>query len=338
MTGSKEWKVKFKQLYDIKVTFLNPDVLGDAFRDAAKFGFYGMTYCNDDNDYDKNSAEYQNKWLRDFIQGKTFPRFALEQRLNFSIENVSRICLSQITRDRGFYCSESHGVRPLKQENMIPTSVLMDDSIMSKVEQAQYLLEEAYIECCEKNIPYPDSRYISLQGQTISFSASFSVGDFTRNCRSRTNNSFCDEANYVYRLMYHEVKKAIDNLLEVYNDSENYWFWTYLINDNNCIDDSYYTRTDVFNGDFNLQAGEYIRTTNPALCDFRKSAWYVDLQRLVREKPYLFTEKEINTIESWIKTPDSVISTYSPNRLEAAPNAIKNTDYYKKHKEDKDGK
>ena len=88
------------------------------------------------------------------IEGTTLPKFALQgHRINFAIYKISRICLAQITRDPAIFASASTGVFPLTQEFNMPMSIMKDKSLMSKIEKAQQILEDAYIEACEKEIP-----------------------------------------------------------------------------------------------------------------------------------------------------------------------------------------
>jgi hypothetical protein len=202
---------------------------------------------------------------------------------------------------------------------------------MKKVEKAQKLLEEAYIECCRKEIPFPESRYICLHSQTISLTCSFTPAAFARACYSRTNNSFCDELNYVYRKMFHCLKTAIDNL----NDECSHVLWSWLINWKKCIDDNYYRRTNVFNGDF--LPFNNIPVHRPAQNDWRKSCWKMELERMLEEEPFLLTDKEKAEIARWqvvestgLKLP----TTYNKNESRVSRNSIKTMPYYKENKND----
>lgn len=307
----------------------------DLAKQCYEFGRYGMDNMSIDRDeYDADDVK-SKIFVCDLVNGKTFPKYAMYgTRINFSIEGISRICLAQLTRDNAYFCSESHGLRPLSQEFNIPLCIAKDESIMSKVKQAQSLLEEAYIEACEKELPYPETRYIALHSQTISVSASYTPADFARACYSRTNNSFCDELNYVYRKMYYELRKAIDNLTNV--DSRLIWSW--LINEKRCIDDSYYTRTNVFNGDFNPYDAINHTAVYPAQNDWRKSGWKLELQRILEEEPELLTFKEKECIRSWNTQElfdEELYTTYDGTDERVAKNAIKDTDYYKEHKDEK---
>lgn len=320
---------KFNKGYsNIRVKLLSFD--GDELaKKAYQFGVYGSdAYYIPDIEYEENKIEVK-RFVEEVIEGTTFPKYLLEgTRINFSIEGISRICLAQLTRDNAIFCSESHGLRPLSQEFNIPIYIANDESIMSKVKKAQKLLEEAYIECCEKEIPYPESRYICLHSQTISLTCSFTPAAFARACYSRTNNSFCDELNYVYRKMFNELRTEILNLV----DENAKVLWRWLVNEKKCIDDNFYRRTNVFNGDFLPFNKETVK--RPAQNDWRKSSWKMELERIYEEEPYLLTDKERCEIFRWQVIENSGVklpTTYDESLPRAAKNRIKNMYYYKEN-------
>ena len=317
---------KFNNGYsNIKVKLLNFD--GENFaKECYEFAQYGL-----DRDsvfwekYDKNSRKVKD-FLEELVSGLTFPKYAmLAKRVDFSIEGISRICLAQLTRDCAYFCSESHGLRPLTQEFNIPMNMYNDESIMKKLHDAQKILESAYVEACEKEIPFPESRYLCLHAQTISLTASYTPFDFARSCKSRTNNSFCDELNYVYRKMYHCLESEISKL----SDENSKKIWSWLINKGKCIDDGYYTRTNVFNGDFSIMHQDHTdeKPRLPAQNDWRKSCWKMELERIYKDEPFLLTDKEKETIKSWIKSEECT-STYESDNPRSAKNSIKNMYYY----------
>lgn len=294
-----------------------------------RFGRYGSDHFKIPSDV--GDKEYENDkevFVDELLNGLTFPKLAFEGiRFNFQIEGISRICLAQLTRDAAIFCSESHGLRPLTQEFNIPLNIYNDKSIMEKLDKAQKLLEEAYIEACEKEIPYPESRYICLHSQTISLCASFVPSSFIRACYSRTNNSFCDELNYVYRKMFYELSCAISKI----SDDCSRRIWRWLINEDKCIDDNYYTRTNVFNSDFNWDKNRIPKI--PAQNDWRKSCWKLELERISEEEPWLLTYEEIKRIHEWCcleNDGQNLPTSYSQDTLRIAKNAIKEMDYYGK--------
>lgn len=309
---------------NIKVKLLNFDAETFA-KKCYQFGRFGSdSYKFPQELYDEKSFDAKN-FVDELIGGTTFPKYAFcGTRLDFSIEGISRICLAQLTRDPAIFCSESHGLRPLSQEFNIPLNIINDDEIMDKVIAAQKLLEQAYVLACEKEIPYPESRYICLHSQTISVSASFMPIDFVKSCYSRTNNSFCDELNYVYRKMYFCIVDKIRNVQDENSNKLLRW----LFNEKKCINDSYYTRTNVFNGDF-LPSKHDVPVDRPAQNDWRRSCWREELMNISINEPYLLTIKEKSEIEKWYFRHDSLLpTTYDPDSPRVAKNAIKTMEYY----------
>lgn len=320
---------KFNNGYrNIKVKLLNfeGNSLAKRLYMFGRFGSDHFKFPAKENEF--GYEEDLSKFVDELLSGKTFPKMAFEgNRIDFQIEGISRICLAQLTRDAAIFCSESHGLRPLSQEFNIPLNIYYDESIMKKVVKAEKLLEEAYIEACEKEIPYPESRYICLHSQTISLCASYTPSSFSRACYSRTNNSFCDELNYVYRKMFFELYTEIEKLCN--EQSKRIWRW--LINEKKCIDDNYYTRTNVFNSDFNWDKNRIPEV--PAQNDWRKSCWKIELERIYEHEPWLLTENEADLIAEWIRLEEQgkeLPTSYNKENKRIACNAIKEMEYYDK--------
>lgn len=313
---------------NIKVELI--DWAGNDFaRQVYMFGRLSHDYIDGlPEQYDENNPDCI-KLIDKIIEGKTLPKYALQgTRINFAIHDISRICLAQITRDPAFFASASTGVFPLSQEFNMPLSVVNNKEIMEKVEAAQKLLEEAYIIACENEIPSIEARYIGLHCQVISLSASYVPSDFVRACYSRTSSNFCDECNYVYRLMYSELRNAIDNL----TDKQSIKLWKWLLPESKCINDKLYTRERLFNSDFTYTEEAYKLPTK-ALNDWRKSGWKLELERMFCERPDLLTMTEMKAIAKWTEvSPDELPTTYDNTAKDVLVNAIKNTDYYKNYR------
>jgi len=271
--------------------------------------------------------------INKIIEGTTLPKYALQgTRLTFRIENISRICLAQITRDQAIFASASTGVFPLTQDFNIPMSIYNDESLMNKLKAAQDILEDAYIEACEKEIPNIEARYIGLHCQTISLMASYTITDFVRSCYSRTSSNFCDECNYVYRLMYNELWRDISK--SVY-DRLSLALWEWLIPEHKCINDGLYERERLYNSDFTQSQFEFgtyqITRDKPALFDWRKSGWKMELERMYKKRPDLLTDEERELIAKWQKVR-TLRSTYDGDMPDVCKNAIKQMPYYKEHR------
>lgn len=318
---------KFNNGYsNIKVKLLNIDE--NLAKHVYEFGRWGESIHYDlPEKYDKSNEECI-KLIDSIIDGTTFPKYSFEgHRFNFSVENISRIALSQLTRDRAIFCSGTHGTMPVKQEYNIPMNIYSNYEIMDKVIKAQNLLEEAYVECLKQEIPYPEARYILMGNLVINCNCSFTPLDFSRACYSRTNNSFCDEVNYIYRKMYYELTKSIDNLTD--DNSKKLWKW--LINEKKCINDDYYFRASIFNSDFSMDFSKDVKVN--AQNDWRKSCWKLELERIYDYEPHLLTDKEKNIILKWRtieQNGDILPTTYDENDEYIGKNYIStiNKEYY----------
>lgn len=289
--------------------------------------------------YDKDNPACI-KLIQKIIDGKTLPKMALQgHRFAFEIDNISRICLAQLTRDSAIFASQGGGVHALSQEFNLPLSITQYDDVMDKIKEAQWLLEEAYIMLAEREVPALEARYIGLHSQVISLTASYIPTDFVRSCYSRTSSNFCDECNYIYRKMFNCLKNAIDRL----NDKNSIKLWKWLINESNCINDAIYTRERLYCSDFTTPGQN--NQGNYAINDWRRSGWKLELERMLDEEPYLLTDYEMALIKTWKSMqedyvnafPDKscidVLSTsYNSNEADVLCNCIKETDYYKEHR------
>lgn len=320
-----------KGFKNIKVKLLNfPIDLPERAYDFGRFSTESVQFRPDR--YGKSlgfEAEFE-KFVNEITAGKTFPKYVMEAKIDFEIQGITRICLAQLTRDAAVFGSESHGLRPLSMEFNLPLSLTTNQRVMSKFVEAQKLLEEAYIIACEDEVPYPESRYLGLHAQTISVTASYKICDFIRSCHSRTNNSFCDELNYVYRKMYYEIVEKIVEYCS--GDEEHFKFWRWLFDSKRCIDDTYYTRTNVYNGDFQFEEAPLKQVDRPAQNDWRKSGWALELIRILNEEPELLTNKEVELVEKMEKDLNNLYTSYDETQPRVAPNMIKDMPYYRRVK------
>ena len=312
---------------DIKVKLLNftGDDLG---RQVVMFGNLGEFYegINEYNPDDPKCIQI----VDEIINGKTFPKYAFEgHNVSFQIDGISRICLAQLTRERGFFCSASGDVRPLTQDFIIPKSIYQNKGWMEKIDKAQKLLEEVYIEMCEAEIPYMESRYVGLHAQTISICYNAPIFNFMRSCNSRTENNFADEINYIYRLMYNSLKNEI---ISKVNDplSMRLWLWLLSFGDKK----TFYHRDHTYNNDFERFATpEGYNFGECAHNDWRKSSWKLELEKIYKEHPNLLFDGEDKMIQNWIdkeNNGEELPTTYDSESPLVAKNRIKTVDYYNK--------
>lgn len=312
---------------DISVKLLN-FTGNDLGRQCVMFGNIGEFYEGIDK-YDPNNPKCI-KIVDEIISGKTFPKYAFEgHNVSFQINNISRICLAQLTRERGFFCSASGDVRPLTQDFIIPKAIYKNKKWMEKIDKAQKILEEVYIDMCEAGIPYMESRYIGLHSQTISICYNTSVFNFMRSCNTRTENNFADEINYIYRLMLNELA---NNIAMTVTDplSQKLWAWLFTFADNKKA----YTRDHTYNNDFQrYKLPKDYKFDECAHNDWRKSSWKLELEKMAEKNPNLLFPGEGEMISDWMtkeRNGETLPTTYDENSPLVAKNRIKTVDYYKK--------
>jgi hypothetical protein len=268
--------------------------------------------------------------IHKIIAGKTLPKFALQgMRVGFRIEGISRICLAQLTRDQAIFASQGGGVHALTQDFVLPLSITKHKDVMDIVKKAQYLLEEAYIKLAEYEVPALEARYIGLHCQTISLTASYTPADFVRSCFSRTSSNFCDECNYVYRLMYRELQSEI---MHCVTDKNSRLLYNWIFAEKKCINDGFYDRERLYNSDFT--AANY-NPELPAINDWRKSGWKDELERMAYTGEGYITDDEYKQIEEWKALEaegKELPTTYDNTQPDVLCNNIKDTDYYKEHR------
>lgn len=312
---------------NIKVKLLN-FAGNDLARQTVMFGNLGEFYEGIDeyDEFDDRCAQI----VDEIINGKTFPKYAFEgHSVSFQIEGISRICLAQLTRERGFFCSASGDVRPLTQDFIIPKVIYENKEWMEKIDKAQKILEEVYIDMCEAEVPYMESRYIGLHAQTISLCYNAPIFNFLRSCNSRTENNFADEINYIYRLMLNELKKAINDYVGDHL-SLKLWNWLLKMADNK----TWYKRDHTYNNDFQrFPTPEGYDFGECAHNDWRKSSWKLELEQIYKNKPELLFPGEKEMIENWLKLEEEgkeLPTTYDSNDKLVAKQRIKTVDYYNK--------
>ena len=132
------------------ITFKGNDLAREVYR------FNQLAEFNEGNagEYSPENPE-AIRIIDEIIAGKTFPKYAFEgHNVAFTIENISRINLAQLTRERGFFCSASGDVRPLTQDFIIPRAIYARKDWMDRLAKIQRDMEDLYIEMCEDGITY----------------------------------------------------------------------------------------------------------------------------------------------------------------------------------------
>lgn len=286
------------------------------------FGQHGEFYMHN-KPYDKDDPDCI-AFINDIIEGRTFPKYALEAtRLDFKVNNISRICLAQLTREKGIFCSESGGVRPLTNDIILPMTLYNDEHIRTRFEEIMQELEELYCYCAKSGKTYLDSRYIMPHGQTISIAYSATPREFVASCNSRTRNNLGDEINMVYKLALYEVISAVVNL----TDANSKKLWTWLLK-NHHSNAPYLRDCTYCNGfdEFVTPEGHIWEET--AHENYLASSWKKELERLYETRPWLLTHTELDMLHRW-KTVGPTASNYDKSFEKTFWKAVENMPYYK---------
>lgn len=210
-------------------------------------------------------------------------KYLMESRLQFRIENISRVCLAKITREPGIFCSESSATEKLKPEFRIPRNLENDPATRSQVIAVYQKSYESYSILVSLGIPYPDARYVLPDAKTINICYCPTVSEFIRSCGKRINSSYCDEINYVYRRMYWCIK--------VLAKSNRLWNHICMLIEKSIsqgpISDTYGNK---FEQNHSLACGEPVN-------NFWLSWWYSELKVIAENEPELLTDRELD----WVK-------------------------------------
>ena len=302
----------------------------DLARAVCKFGALGEFYEGAETlDYDYNHPHFQ-KVIDEIISGKTFGKYAFEgSNISFQINNISRVCLAQLTREKGFFCSQSGDTRPLTQEFVTPKAIYQRKDWMERLEKIQRDIEDLYVDMCEDGIPYMESRYFGFHAQTISICYTANVIQFMNSCNSRTENNFADEINYIYRLMRKALIDAIET--EVTDPlSKKLWYWLLGFSDRK----TFYKRDHTYNNDFaRYSTPEGYDFGEHAHNDWRKSSWKIELEDMYKNQPELLLPGEAEMIEKWMNLElegKELPADYIKDEPYTAVTRIKQMEYYRK--------
>jgi len=250
------------------------------------------------------------KACNDIIDNKALPTPKESINFNFKIENISRVCLAQITRGRiGWWFNvESQMPEYLNHGVTIPLNLFKSkykNEILELVTKSQ----ELYNKLAEEKYPPQDLRYLCMHGQQTSLIADCNYVALNSFFVMRTENGLTDELNYVARLMKLRIKEAIENAYKSQKiDNLDYSLWQKMLNGLDCLGskqkkcliyDKVFGNTGRFpSGHENVPSKD--GKIKPDF-DFKKSAWYLELLKLPEE---LLLPGEKEMIERWKKTDD----------------------------------
>ena len=248
---------------------------------------YRMTWKKLQNvRYDENNVDVVNA-INNIINMKALPMPREQALITFRINNISRVCLAQLTRQsKARFNVESQMPTPVEHNVILPLNI-----VGSKFEEkARKLIEESqalYDELIEDGIPPQDARYLLMHGQTTSLVYVVDINTFVGSFTMRCENNLSDEINLVYRLCKHAILTTItsDNLTSKI-DSLTYKMYNEIISPADCLGAKQHkgmNYDNVFGNSFERyeSANDEIKSiTNNCDYNYKKSAWYKELKRL----------------------------------------------------------
>lgn len=268
---------------------------------------YRMTWHElQDKKYDPRQ-KYVIKAIDDIIKFRALPMPREQAIITFRINNISRVCLAQITRQRkAAFNVESQMPRPISHNVIVPLNIVSNEELAKEATELIEASQRFYDKLISKGIPPQDARYMTMHGQTTSCVYVVDINTFVGSFGMRCENNLTDELNLVYRL----CKKAI--LDKVKNDFRSNKIDTLtermyeeIIGPADCLGAKQHKGMNydaVFGNSFKRYPDANEEVTAITLnCDYdySKSAWYLELKRLYEERPDLLLPDEDKMIESW---------------------------------------
>ena len=278
----------------------------DYNKDLARHAWncYRMTWRElQDVEYDIKNERVRQA-INDIIAYRALPMPREQGIITFRINHISRVCLAQITRQRkACFNVESQMPRQIEHNVIVPLNIFEDEELNEEAAKVIEASQKLYDRCIEKGIPPQDARYVTLHGQTTSCVYVVDVNTFVGSFGQRCENNIADEINLVYRLCKRAILTKIDEDLKNAEIDELTWqMYHRIVSPADCQGAKQKVCLNydkVFgNGARRYPSAnkEIEEITENADYDFKKSAWYLELQRL--PKDLLFADEE-EMIERW---------------------------------------
>ena len=267
---------------------------------------YKMTWHElQDVKYDSSNAIIQDA-IENIIKFRALPMPREQGIITFRLNNISRVCLAQITRQRkAAFNAESQMPEPIHHNVILPLNIAKS----KYAEDAKHLIEASqnlYDKMIAEGFPPQDCRYLTMHGQTTSCAYVVDINTFVGSFGMRCENNLTDELNLVYRLCKNVMLKKIDtDLQDKKIDELTYMMYHDIIASADCMGAKQKKGMNydkVFGNSFNRYPStndEVKDITESASYDFKKSAWYLELKRIFKEKPELLFDSEEEMISSW---------------------------------------
>lgn len=268
---------------------------------------YKMTW-NDlqDIEYDPDNHHVKEA-VRNIMLFRALPMPREQAIMTFKVNNISRVCLAQITRQRkAAFNVESQMPRPIQHNVIMPLNVI-NMGFEERAKQLISLSQELYDDMIAAGMPPQDARYLTMHSQTTSLAYVVNVNDFVAAFSFRAENNLSDEINLVYRL----AKNAIlERVRKDYQDGKidllTYNFYSKIIMPADAAGAARNVGQNydaVFGNSFKRfpdANDEVTNITETCDYDYTKSAWYLELIKLYKERPHLLFPYEKEMIEKWL--------------------------------------
>ena len=284
----------------------------DYNKDIAKHAWncYRMTWHDLQNkEYNISDADVKAA-IDNIIKFRALPMPREQAIMTFRINNISRVCLAQLTRQRkACFNVESQMPRPITHNVIIPKNIYKNKKFNERAKQLVKDSQKLYNDLIKDGIPPQDARYMTMHGQTTSCVYVVDVNTFVSAFGFRCENNLSDEINLVYRLCKQAILEQVraDFTLGTI-DTLTYKFYTDIISNADAagakqkVGQNY---DKVFGNSFDRypSANEEIKKiTENCDYDFKKSAWYQELLTIYRKRPELLFDGEKEMIERWLDT------------------------------------
>lgn len=244
--------------------------------------------------------------LTNIVKMRALPMPREQALMTFRINNISRVCLAQLTRQRkAAFNVESQMPRPIEHNVIIPLN-LIGTVFENRAHELINKSQELYDDMINAGIPPQDARYMTLHGQTTSLVYVVDVNTFISSFGFRCENNLSDEINLVYRLCKKAILEAVsDAWCKGKIDDLSRDFYHDIIGPADAVGAKQRIGTNVdhvFGNSFKRYPdanNEVHEITENCDYDFKKSAWFKELQRMNEQHPELLFDCEKQMIESW---------------------------------------
>lgn len=257
------------------------------------------------NVFDENVKEC----IKNITLMRALPMPREQAIMTFRINNISRVCLAQLTRQRkAAFNVESQMPRPIEHNVILPLNIATNEKFAERAKSIIEQSQKLYDDLIADGIPPQDARYVTMHGQTTSLVYVVDINTFVSSFGFRCENNLSDEINLVYRMCKRAILKKIhDDFVKDEIDELTYTFYKNIIlpadasGANKKVGQNY---DKVFGNSFKRYPDaneEVTEITKNCDYDFTKSAWYLELQRIAETEPDLLFKDEEEMIKLWKK-------------------------------------